>query len=75
MPQYGNRPQEGAAEANTTASCKARIFAEEMPSFANITASCKAARMFQTKHYDPLQGFEKKKYTTAPCEVLRKRKL
>ena len=34
LPQYGNRPQEGAAEANITASCKAaRMFAEETPSF------------------------------------------
>ena len=39
VPQYGNRPQEGAAEAN-------------------ITASCKAARMFRTKHYDPVEAFE-----------------
>ena len=33
VPQYGNRPQEGAAEANITASCKAaRMFVEETPS-------------------------------------------
>ena len=25
VPQYGNRPQEGAAEANITASCKGRL--------------------------------------------------
>ena len=53
VPQYGNRPQEGAAEAN-------------------ITASCKAARMLQTKHYDPVEAFEGGHY--GPLQGFEKKK-
>ena len=47
------RPQEGAAEAN-------------------ITASCKAARMFRTKHYDPVEAFEGGHY--GPLQGFEKKK-